>query len=48
VIGSIALYLSRKGSDTRIPFGPYLALAGICGLLWGREAIAAWLGRFPA
>jgi leader peptidase (prepilin peptidase)/N-methyltransferase len=48
VIGSIALYLSRKGRDTRIPFGPYLALAGICGLLWGREAIAAWLGRFPA
>jgi leader peptidase (prepilin peptidase)/N-methyltransferase len=47
VIGSIALWLSKKGSETRIPFGPYLALGGICGLLWGREAIVAWLGRFP-
>jgi leader peptidase (prepilin peptidase)/N-methyltransferase len=47
VIGSIALWLSKKGADTRIPFGPYLALGGIGGLLWGREAITAWLGRFP-
>ena len=48
VIGSIALWLSRKGRDTRIPFGPYLALGGIAGLVWGREAVVAWLGRFPA
>jgi leader peptidase (prepilin peptidase)/N-methyltransferase len=47
VIGSIALWLSRQGAETRIPFGPYLALGGIGGLLWGREAIVAWLGRFP-
>ena len=47
VIGSIALWLSKKGVETRIPFGPYLALGGIGGLLWGREAIVAWLGRFP-
>jgi leader peptidase (prepilin peptidase)/N-methyltransferase len=47
VIGSIALWLSKKGAETRIPFGPYLALGGIGGLLWGREAIVAWLGRFP-
>jgi len=48
VIGSFLLWRAKKGSDTRIPFGPYLALGGICGLLWGREAITAWLGRFPA
>ncbi|HEX7557662.1 MAG TPA: A24 family peptidase, partial [Usitatibacter sp.] len=48
VIGSIALALSKKGTDTRIPFGPYLALGGIAALLWGREAVTAWLGRFPA
>ena len=47
VIGSLALWLSRKGADTRIPFGPYLALGGIAGLLWGREAVTAWLGHFP-
>jgi leader peptidase (prepilin peptidase)/N-methyltransferase len=48
VIGSLLLWRAKQGSDTRIPFGPYLALGGICGLLWGREAITAWLGRFPA
>jgi leader peptidase (prepilin peptidase)/N-methyltransferase len=48
VIGSAALWLSRKGSDTRIPFGPYLALGGIAGLVWGREAVTAWVGYFPA
>ncbi|HUL55628.1 MAG TPA: A24 family peptidase [Usitatibacter sp.] len=48
VIGSVFLWLSRKGTDTRIPFGPYLALGGIAGLVWGKVAIVAWLGRFPA
>ncbi len=47
VIGSLVLWLSRKGTDTRIPFGPYLALGGIVALLWGREAVTAWVGRFP-
>ena len=47
VIGSLVLWLSRKGADTRIPFGPYLALGGIVALLWGREAVTAWVGRFP-
>ena len=47
VIGSISLWLSRKGSDTRIPFGPYLALGGIVALLWGHAAVVAWIGRFP-
>jgi leader peptidase (prepilin peptidase)/N-methyltransferase len=48
VIGSIALWLARKGVDTRIPFGPYLALGGIAALIWGRELVVAWLGHFPA
>ncbi len=48
VIGSIALWLASKGRDTRIPFGPYLALGGLVGLVWGREATLAWLGRIPA
>lgn len=47
VVGSIGLWLARRGADTRIPFGPYLALGGIAGLLWGREAITLWIGRFP-
>jgi leader peptidase (prepilin peptidase)/N-methyltransferase len=48
VLGSIALLIAKRGSDTRIPFGPYLALGGIVGLLWGRTAVVAWLGHFPA
>jgi leader peptidase (prepilin peptidase)/N-methyltransferase len=47
VIGSIAMWLAKSGRDTRIPFGPYLALGGIVGLLWGRQAVTAWLGYFP-
>jgi leader peptidase (prepilin peptidase)/N-methyltransferase len=48
VIGGIALWAARKGADTRIPFGPYLALGGIAGLVWGRAAVVAWVGHFPA
>lgn len=47
VIGGAVLALSKRGSDTRIPFGPYLALGGILGLVWGRQAVTAWLGSFP-
>jgi leader peptidase (prepilin peptidase) / N-methyltransferase len=48
IVGSLVLWISRRGADTRIPFGPYLALGGIASLLWGRELVIAWLGRFPA
>jgi leader peptidase (prepilin peptidase)/N-methyltransferase len=47
VVGGIVLWASKRGADTRIPFGPYLALGGILGLLWGRAATVAWLGYFP-
>jgi leader peptidase (prepilin peptidase) / N-methyltransferase len=47
IIGSLVLWLSKRGIDTRIPFGPYLALGGLVGLLWGREAVTTWVGRFP-
>lgn len=47
VVGGAVLILSKRGSDTRIPFGPYLALGGILGLVWGRQAMTAWLGTFP-
>ena len=47
VIGSAALALSRRGMDARIPFGPYLAVGGLVGLLWGHDLVVAWLGHFP-
>ena len=35
VIGSISLKLQNADSQTTIPFGPYLAIAGWIALLWG-------------
>ena len=47
VIGSIGLWLAKRGTDTRIPFGPFLAFGGMAGLLWGHAVVVAWIGRFP-
>jgi leader peptidase (prepilin peptidase)/N-methyltransferase len=48
VIGLAGIWLAGKGREARIPFGPYLAAGGLVALLWGREAVVAYLGRFPA
>jgi leader peptidase (prepilin peptidase) / N-methyltransferase len=47
ILGGLLLWLARSGADTRIPFGPYLALGGLTGLIWGRQAVVAWIGYFP-
>ena len=47
ILGSIALVASRRGTDTRIPFGPYLAVGGLVALFYGHEAVVRWLGGFP-
>ena len=46
VIGSVALAVSKRDAGSRIPFGPFLALGGIGALVWGPQAIHAWL-RMP-
>ena len=48
IIGGLLLWLSRRGIETRIPFGPYLAFAGLLGILFGRQAVTYWIGYFPA
>jgi len=48
VVGLLGIWLAGKGREARIPFGPYLAAGGFVALLWGREAVVAYLGRFPA
>ncbi len=35
VLGSVFLLLARRGLRAEIPFGPYLAVAGMVWLLWG-------------
>jgi leader peptidase (prepilin peptidase)/N-methyltransferase len=48
VVGGLLLWRARRGMETRIPFGPYLALGGLAGLLFGRKAVTLWIGYFPA
>lgn len=43
VVGIGLMVLARHGRNVPIPFGPYLAIAGIIGLLWGRSLTEAYL-----
>jgi leader peptidase (prepilin peptidase)/N-methyltransferase len=40
------LALGRRGRKEAIPFGPFLALGGAVGLLWGQSLLAWYLSRF--
>ena len=41
VVGVVVMWRSRKGLDTRIPFGPFLACGAVLYLFWG-EAFYRW------
>ena len=43
VIGTLFLLLTKRGRDTYIPFGPYLAIAGWIVFLWGEQMLALYL-----
>ena len=43
IIGGSLLLIQKKGSQTKIPFGPYLAVAGWLTLLWGDEMLDQYL-----
>jgi leader peptidase (prepilin peptidase) / N-methyltransferase len=43
VVGSILLVVQRKGRSTPIPFGPYLAGAGVIAFFWGKVLIENYL-----
>lgn len=45
-VGIALIVLARHGRNVPIPFGPYLAAAGIIALFWGRQLNQAWLGVF--
>jgi leader peptidase (prepilin peptidase)/N-methyltransferase len=44
VVGSAYLILSRKQMRAEIPFGPYLAVAGMIWLVWGQQIWDWYLG----
>lgn len=44
VVGIALMVLARHGRDVPIPFGPYLAAAGIIALFWGKTLTQTYLG----
>lgn len=42
VIGTIFLVINKKGRNTALPFGPYLATAGWITFLWGDQIAQAY------
>jgi len=46
IIGTSSLLLARRGLQTRIPFGPFLALGALVYLFFGRELISWYLRLF--
>jgi leader peptidase (prepilin peptidase)/N-methyltransferase len=44
IIGIILILLARQGRNVPMPFGPYLALGGICALFWGPQISKLYLG----
>jgi leader peptidase (prepilin peptidase) / N-methyltransferase len=43
-VGLSMIFLQRQGRDTPIPFGPYLAGAGLIILFWGKPLTQSYLG----
>lgn len=44
VVGILLIILAKRGRNVPIPFGPYLAAAGLLALFWGKELTQAYLG----
>lgn len=43
VVGIVLIVLARHGRQVPIPFGPYLATAGLIALVWGKELMQMYL-----
>ena len=43
IIGSLSLLAAKKGMNAEIPFGPYLAVAGVTWYFWGRYILGWYL-----
>ena len=46
VVGIALIMLARHGRNVPIPFGPYLATAGVIALFWGKWLNQTYLGLF--
>ncbi|MDR1163766.1 MAG: prepilin peptidase, partial [Candidatus Accumulibacter sp.] len=43
VVGIGLIFLAKRGRDIPIPFGPYLASAGLITLFWGEALTRTYL-----
>jgi len=43
IVGVALIVLARRGRNVPIPFGPYLAAAGLLALYWGQELTQSYL-----
>lgn len=46
VVGLSLIVFARHGRNVPIPFGPYLATAGLIALFWGKQLNQTYLGLF--
>ena len=46
IVGILLIVLRRHGRNVPIPFGPYLAAAGLIAILWGSDLNDIYLGLF--
>lgn len=46
VVGVSLMATKKLNSESAIPFGPYIAIAGWCALLWGEQINQWYLSRF--
>ncbi len=44
IFGVALIIIYRKNSKYAIPYGPFLALAGLIGLFWGQAILSWYLG----
>jgi len=44
IVGICLIVLARQGRNVPIPFGPYLAAAGLIALFWGQALTESYLG----
>jgi leader peptidase (prepilin peptidase)/N-methyltransferase len=44
IVGISLIVVARHGRNIPIPFGPYLAAAGVIALFWGNAITQAYLG----
>ena len=44
IVGIGLIILAKRGRDIPMPFGPYLAAAGMLALIYGKPIVQAWLG----